>query len=212
MRKEWLAVGVLVVILVMTVVQLASALGRARLLEEQLDIARDSVEIAHEVRDSVMAVSDALIAQQDSLEAEAASAISEAAQASDVSATATAAALAEAREAARGLPVVQEALQRAATALRASEDARQEERATSAAVLLEAQQRNRTLSAQLLSERDASTNEIARLNTALGLAIQRGDELERAVAPSFIRRIFDMPEVALVGAAVGVVGCLSLCP
>ncbi len=38
------------------------------------------------------------------------------------------------------------------------------------------------------------------------------EEYERNQFPSFFRKILDMPEVALLGVAVGVVGCWALCP
>ncbi len=38
------------------------------------------------------------------------------------------------------------------------------------------------------------------------------EEQQNVIAPSFLRKILDMPEVALFGAAAGVIGCWALCP
>jgi len=179
-----------------------TASAEARMLDDLLEVAMDSVAV---VTDSLVAerdVSDALIAAQDSAQAADTAAVNAVAIVSDATATETARALAEAREAARGLPVVQAALQRAETALAASEEARLEERAVSASAIFAGQQRERTLGMQLINERSASDLVISGLRESLRISMDESDAWERAATPGALTQIWRQGRAALVAVAI----------
>ncbi len=179
-----------------------TASAEARMLDDLLDAALDSVAVVTDSLLVVRDVSDDLIAAQDSVQAADTAAVNAVAIVSDATATETARLLAEAREAARGMPVVQEALQRAEVALEASEDARQEERAVSAAALFESQQRERTLGMQLLTERSASDLVIDGLRESLRISMDESDAWERAASPGALTQIWRQGRAALVAVAI----------
>ncbi len=201
-RGQWLwQVGVLS-LLGWVAYSYFTASAEARMLDDLLDAALDSVAV---VTDSLVVerdVSDALIAAQDSAQAADTAAVNAVAIVSDATATETARALAEAREAARGMPVVQAALERAETALAASEEARQVERATSAAAIFAGQQRERTLGMQLISERGASDLVISGLRESLRISMDESDAWERAASPGALKQIWQQGRAALVAVAI----------
>ncbi len=58
----------------------------------------------------------------------------------------------------------------------------------------------------------AHARTIAAFQAEVSIKDQIIEEQQNVIAPSFLRKIFDMPEVALVGVGVGVIGCAILCP
>jgi hypothetical protein len=170
--------------------QYATASATARRIQVELDTALEDLELSDEALETERDRSDVLIAQQDSAQAADTAAVNVVAVVSDETASETARALAEAREAAAGMPVVQAALDRAETALAASEEARLEERAVSASVVFAGQQRERTLGMQLLNERQAADDKDILQDRALGLAMEESDAWERAAKPGMLTQIW----------------------
>lgn len=201
-RGQWIWQIAVLSLLAWTARSYFTATAEARMLDEQLTVALDSVAV---VTDSLVVerdVSDALIEAQDSAQAADTAAVNVVAIVSDATATETARALAEAMEAAAGLPVVQAALQRAETALAASEEARLEERSISAAAVFAGQQRERTLGMQLLSERSASDLVIDGLRASLRISMDESDAWERAATPGVLKSLWTQGRAALLAVAV----------
>ena len=201
-RGQWIWQIAVLSLLAWTARSYFTATAEARMLDEQLTVALDSVAV---VTDSLVVerdVSDALIEAQDSAQAADTAAVNVVAIVSDATATETARALAEAMEAAAGLPVVQAALQRAETALAASEEARLEERSISAAAVFAGQQRERTLGMQLLSERSASDLGIDGLRASLRISMDESDAWERAATPGVLKSLWTQGRAALLAVAV----------
>ena len=188
--QQWIVQAVIFAVLISVSVMYAGASAEARLLDEQLETANELVEAVTEELEGVREVSDAMLAAQDSAQAADTAAVNEVAVVSDATASETARALAEAREAAAGMPVVQAALDRAETALAASEEARLEERAVSASVVFAGQQRERTLGMQLLNERASSQDVIDGLRASLSISMQESDAWERAAKPGALTQIW----------------------
>lgn len=200
--QQWIVQLIVIAILGVVARGYFTASAEARLLDSQLTTANELVEAKTDSLVDERAVSDALIAAQDSAQAADTAAVNEAAVVSDATASETAVALAEAREAAAGMPVVQAALERAETALAASEEARLEERATSASVVFAGQQRERTLGMQLINERSASDDVIAGLRASLSISMQESDAWERAAKPGALTQIWRQGRAALVAVAI----------
>ena len=201
-RGQWIWQVGLVSLLLWAGYSYFTASAEARLLADQLEVAMDSVAVVTDALVIERDVSDDLIAAQDSAQAADTAAVNVVAIVSDATATETARALAEAREAAAGMPVVQAALERAEVALVASEAARQEERAVSAAALFESQQRERTLGMQLISERSASDLVIDGLRASLRISMQESDAWQRAASPGALTQIWRQGRAALVAVAI----------
>ncbi len=180
----------------------AGASAEARLFGAQLDTALVALVVADERHAAEMAVSDSLLAQQDSAQAADTAAVNAAAVVSDATATATAGALADARRAAAGMPVVQAALARVEEALAVSEAARQVERAESAAAVFAGQQRERVLGMQLLNERAAAADKDVQQDLALSLSMQESAAWQRAATPGLLKSVWQQGRAALV---VGVI-------
>ena len=117
--QQWIVQLIVIAILGVVARGYFTASAEARLLDSQLTTANELVEAKTDSLVDERAVSDALISAQDSAQAADTAAVNEAAVVSDATASETAVALAEAREAAAGMPVVQAALDRAETALAA---------------------------------------------------------------------------------------------
>ncbi len=201
-RGQWIWQIAVLSLLAWTARSYFTATAEARMLDDLLAVAMDSVAV---VTDSLVAerdVSDDLIAAQDSAQAADTAAVNVVAVISDATAIETARALADAREAAAGMPVVQEALDRAETALAASEDARQEERAVSAAAVFAGQQRERVLGMQLLNERSASDLVISGLRGSLRISMDESDAWERAASPGVLKSLWTQGRAALLAVAV----------
>jgi hypothetical protein len=188
--RQWIAQAVVFALLLGVGWQYATASATARRIQIELDSTLVRLALADEAVEDERALSDLLISQQDSAQAADTAAVNAVAVVSDATASETARALAEAREAAAGLPVVQAALDRADEALEASEEARLEERSTSAAALFESQMRERTLGRQLLSERQAADDKDVEQDRALSLAMEESDFWEKAAKPGMLTQVW----------------------
>jgi hypothetical protein len=179
-----------------------TASAEARLLDEQLTVALDSVDVVTDSLVSERAVSDALIAAQDRNEEVTDSIITEAEEAVVEAVTGTDEALAAARNAAADLPIVQAALDLVTTELEEERNAGAMFRATSAAEIFAGQQRERTLGMQLINERSASDLVISGLRGSLSISMQESDAWERAATPGALRSIWVQGRAALLAVAV----------
>lgn len=201
--RQWVIPAVILAILISVAVSYATASATARALRIQLDSALVQIEVAETAEQVERDRSDLLIAQQDSAQAADTAAVNVVAVVADETASETARALADAREAAAGMPVVQAALDRAETALAASEEARLEERAISASVVFAGQQRERTLGMQLLNERQAADDKDIEQDRALSISMQESAAWERAAKPGMLTQIWKQGRwVALLAAVV----------
>ena len=188
--RHWIVQGVIFVILIGVAVSYATASATARALQIQLDSALVQIDVLETAEQAERDRSDILIAQQDSAQAADTAAVAVVAVVSDETASETARALADAREAAAGMPVVQAALERAETALAASEEARLEERSVSAVALFASQLRERTLGMQLLNERQAADDKDIEQDRALSISMQESEAWERAAKPGALTQIW----------------------
>ena len=179
-----------------------TASAEARLLDEQLTVALDSVEVVTDSLVSERLVSDALIAAQDRNEEVTDSIITEAEEAVVEAVTGTDEALAAARNAAADLPIVQAALDLVTTELAEEREANEIFRATSAAEIFAGQQRERTLGMQLINERGASDLVISGLRGSLSISMQESDAWERAATPGALTQIWRQGRAALVAVAI----------
>ena len=179
-----------------------TASAEARLLDEQLTVALDSVDVVTDSLVSERLVSDALIAAQDRNEEVTDSIITEAEEAVVEAVTGTDEALAAARNAAADLPIVQAALDLVTTELAEEREANEIFRATSAAEIFAGQQRERTLGMQLINERGASDLVISGLRGSLSISMQESDAWERAATPGALTQIWRQGRAALVAVAI----------
>ncbi len=179
-----------------------TASAEARLLDEQLTVALDSVEVVTDSLVSERLVSDALIAAQDRNEEVTDSIITEAEADVVEAVTGTDEALAAARNAAADLPIVQAALDLVTTELEEERTANEIFRATSAAEIFAGQQRERTLGMQLINERGASDLVISGLRGSLSISMQESDAWERAAKPGALTQIWRQGRAALVAVAI----------
>ena len=205
--QQWIVQLVVIVILGVVARGYFTATAEARLLDQQLTVALDSVEVVTDSLVSERAVSDALIALQDRNEEVTDSIITEAEGAVEEAVTGTDEALAAARNAAADLPIVQAALDLVTTELEEERTANEVFRATSAAEIFAGQQRERALGMQLLSERSASDLVISGLRGSLSISMQESDAWERAATPGALRSIWVQGRAALI--AVGLVLVLT---
>ena len=213
-RRELVGVLVvvgLVVLLVLTAVNLAGALGRVSVLREEIAELEDTVTAYQDAEDLVQARGDSIIELQDEIERRDSVDAARARVAVESSSGETDAAIASAIELAAAYPEIRDALVVAQTELQEERDARSEETATSAAALFESQQRNRTLIQQLEDERGASADVVFALNTRLDLALRTIEEQQRAIAPGFLGNLIKNVELALGSFGVGVAACAAFC-
>ncbi len=199
---QWVIPAVLVSLLLWAVSAYAGASAEARLLNDQLTVALDSVEVVTDTLTAVREVSDALLEAQDENEERTDSVIAVVRDSVVVAVAGTDAALANARNAAADLPIVQAALDRAEEALAEEREANEVFRATSAAEIFAGQQRERALGMQLLTERSASDDVIAGLRESLSLSMQESDAWERAAKPGALTQIWQQGRAALVAVAI----------
>ena len=200
--RQWLIPLALVSLLAWAVSAYAGASAEARLLDDQLRVALDSVEVVTDTLMAVRVVSDSLIDAQDANEERTDSVIAEVRDSVIVAIAGTDAALADARNAAADLPIVLAALDRATEELEEEREANELFRATSAAEIFAGQQRERTLGMQLLTERSASDDVIAGLRESLSISMQESDAWERAAKPGALTQIWRQGRAALVAVAI----------
>lgn len=200
--RQWLIPLGLVSLLAWAVSAYAGASAEARLLDDQLRVALDSVEVVTDTLMAVRVVSDSLINAQDANEERTDSVIAEVRDSVVVAIAGTDAALADARNAAADLPIVQAALDRLTEELGEEREANEIFRATSAAEIFAGQQRERTLGMQLLTERTASDDVIFGLRESLSISMQESDAWERAAKPGALTQIWRQGRAALVAVAI----------
>lgn len=200
--RQWLIPLALVSLLAWAVSAYAGASAEARLLDDQLRVALDSVEVVTDTLMAVRVVSDSLINAQDANEERTDSVIAEVRDSVIVAIAGTDAALADARNAAADLPIVQAALDRLTEELDEEREANETFRATSAAEIFAGQQRERTLGMQLLTERTASDDVIFGLRESLSISMQESDAWERAAKPGALTQIWRQGRAALVAVAI----------
>ncbi len=200
--RQWLIPLGLVSLLAWAVSAYAGASAEARLLDDQLRIALDSVEVVTDTLIAVRVVSDSLINAQDANEERTDSVIAEVRDSVIVAIAGTDAALADARNAAADLPIVQAALDRLTEELAEEREANETFRATSAAEIFAGQMRERTLGMQLLTERTASDDVIFGLRESLSISMQESDAWERAAKPGALTQIWRQGRAALVAVAI----------
>lgn len=200
--RQWLIPLALVSLLAWAVSAYAGASAEARLLDDQLRVALDSVEVVTDTLMAVRVVSDSLIDAQDANEERTDSVIAEVRDSVIVAIAGTDAALADARNAAADLPIVLAALDRATEELAEEREANELFRATSAAEIFAGQQRERTLGMQLLTERSASDDVIFGLRESLSISMQESDAWERAAKPGALTQIWRQGRAALVAVAI----------
>lgn len=200
--RQWLIPLALVSLLVWAVSAYAGASAEARLLDDQLRVALDSVEVVTDTLMAVRVISDALIDAQDANEERTDSVIAEVRDSVVVAIAGTDAALRDARNAAADLPIVLAALDRAEEQLDEEREANEIFRATSAAEIFAGQQRERTLGMQLLNERTASDDVIFGLRESLSLSMQESDAWERAAKPGALTQIWQQGRAAVVAVAL----------
>ena len=200
--RQWLIPLALVSLLAWAVSAYAGASAEARLLDDQLRVALDSVEVVTDTLMAVRVVSDSLINAQDANEERTDSVIAEVRDSVIVAIAGTDAALADARNAAADLPIVLAALDRATEELAEEREANEVFRATSAAEIFAGQQRERTLGMQLLTERTASDDVIFGLRESLSISMQESDAWERAAKPGALTQIWQQGRAAVVAVAL----------
>ena len=200
--RQWLIPLGLVSLLAWAVSAYAGASSEARLLDDQLRIALDSVEVVTDTLIAVRVVSDSLINAHDANEERTDSVIAEVRDSVIVAIAGTDAALADARNAAADLPIVQAALDRLTEELAEEREANETFRATSAAEIFAGQMRERTLGMQLLTERTASDDVIFGLRESLSISMQESDAWERAAKPGALTQIWRQGRAALVAVAI----------
>jgi len=196
---QWILQLVVISILGVVARGYFTASAEARLLDDQLTVALDSVDVVTDSLVSERAVSDALIAAQEENEERTDSIITEAAEEVAVAVEGTDAAVAAARNAAADLPIVQAALDRVTEELEEEREANAAFRATSAAEIFAGQQRERTLGMQLISERTASDEVIAGLRGSLSISMEESDAWERAATPGALRQIWQQGRWVILG-------------
>ena len=205
-RPTWLlpaGIGVLMILLTVTAINLAGALGRVSVLREQIEDWQDSTAVAHEATEAAVADFDAVVEEAAVEEAEAVVAIAEATAAVVVQEAEAEASFRRAEALAADNPVLERAIQEMRAEAIVTSMAHEVQEAESAAALFEAQQRIRTLTMAALTERDAHERELATVNTSLSLAMQAINELENAIVPGFFRNMIQNAELAGISAAVG---------
>lgn len=200
--RQWLIPLALVSLLAWAVSAYAGASAEARLLDDQLRVALDSVEVVTDTLIAVRVISDSLINAQDANEERTDSVIAEVRDSVIVAVAGTDAALVDARNAAADLPIVQAALDRLTEELDEEREANEVFRMTSAAELFASQQRERVLGMQLLTERSASDDVIFGLRESLRISMQESDAWERAAKPGALTQIWRQGRAALVAVAI----------
>lgn len=199
---QWVIPAVLVSLLVWAVSAYAGASAEARLLDDQLRVALDSVEVVTDTLVAVRVVSDSLIDAQDANEERTDSVIAVVRDSVIVAIAGTDSALRDARNAAADLPIILAALDRAEEELAEERGANELFRTTSAAEIFAGQQRERVLGMQLLTERSASDDVISGLRASLAISMQESDAWERAAKPGALTQIWKQGRAAAVAVAL----------
>jgi hypothetical protein len=226
--------------IVFTTIQLAGALGRIGVLSEEADSAEVATEMALAGEAEALAGEAEALAGEAEARMALATSFEEAAQEKEAAALRQAEAQAtlilQEAEGEAAFRRLHDFLEGAPLAQRLAEEMDAEFRVqgmladaalrVSASSLLTAQNRIGILEGLILSQdstRDQMLESHAVTITAHGRTVAAFEaevrikdriisEQQSILAPSFLRKIFYMPEVALVGVALGMVGCVLLCP
>jgi len=210
--KSWAGVGVLVLIIIVTAVQLAGALGRINVLQEQADSAEVVTAAALEGEAQAVIAMDVAFLDAVGEMAAASIAIAEVRAELIVQEGVAETSFRRAESLATDNPVLEQAIQEMrGDAIVASMRA-DSVQAVTAAALLTAQNRIGTLERLDGEKNEAHAMTVAAFQAEVSLKDQIIAEQQRALAPSFITKLLVMPEVALVGVVAGVLSCLALCP
>lgn len=212
--KAWTALGIgaLVIVLAFTAVSLAGALGRISVLTEQAEVAEVVTAAALEGEEQAVTAMNAAFEEAAGEKVEAAVAIAEVQAELIVQEGEAEASFRRAESLAADNPVLEQAIQEMrGDAIVASMKA-DSVIATTASALLTAQLRIGTLEALDTRKDEAHARTVAAFQAEIRIKDQIISEQQNVIAPSFITKIFDMPEVALFGVAVGGVAAILLVP
>ena len=146
---------------------------------------------------------DSVVGVAEAEEVEAAESIAEAEEEAATQEAAAEEAFRRAQNLAADQPVLQRAIEEMRAEAIVTSMAHEEVERVSAAALLTAQTRIRSLQDAALRERQAHESELFAVNASLTLALQTIEEQQSVIAPSFLTKLLDIPEVALAGAAAG---------
>jgi hypothetical protein len=207
--------AVLVVLFFSTVaaaIGMARALGRIEVLEEAAVVAEGVTEAALEGQDEAIGAMNEAFEAAEEERVVAVAEIAEAHAETIVQQAEAEAAFRRAENLAADNPILERAIQEMRAEAIVTEMALEAEVVTTASALLTAQLRIGTLEG-LNTQKD---EEIARVNAAWRAEVSIKDQIiseyRNVVAPSFLRKIFDMPEVAAAGVVLGAGLCLAFCP
>ena len=204
--------GVLTLAVLGTAVSLAGALGRISVLMEQADSAEVVTAAALEGEVLAVAAMNVAFEEADEERADAAIAIAEVTADLIVQEGVAEASFRRAESLAADNPVLEQAIQEMrGDAIVASMRADSVIDATASA-LLTAQLRIGTLERLDVDKDAAHARTVAAFQAEISIKDQIIFEQQNVIAPSFFRRIFDMPEVAAIGAVAGALLCYRLCP
>lgn len=212
---SWVAPLIIVVLFFSTV---AAAIGMVRALG-RIEVLMDEAVVAEDVRDEALeGQQDAINAMNQGFEAaevervEAVAEIAVAHAETIVQQAEAEAAFRRAEAMAADNPVLERAIQEMRAEAIVTEMALEEEIETTASALFTAQLRIGSLEVS----NAAKDVEIARVNAAWRAEVSIKDQIiseqQNIIAPSFLRKIFDMPEVAVAGVVLGAGICFVVCP
>lgn len=186
---------------------LAGAVGKAELLEEQIVDLQDTIVTVRAENVILLTTKDSVVALTPIIEAEAAQAIEQATAEFETQQAASEAAFRRAVALAEDDLVLERAIEEMrAEAIVESMEA-EEALAISAASLLRSQLQTRDVTTAFAAVELGLREELTFTNNALDLAVQRGDILERALAPGFFQKFVDNIEV--VGITIGVTAIVT---
>lgn len=211
-NKGWTAVGALALVIVVTAVNLAGALGRISVLMEQADSAEVVTSAALEGEQQAVVAMNVAFEEAEEERVEAVALVAEAHAETIVQQAEAEAAFRRAESLAAENPELERAIQEMRAEGIVTEMALEEEVATTAAALFEAQMRIRTLGRLDMEKDVAHARTVAAFQAGISIKDQIIEEQQNALAPSFLTKIFAMPEVALFGAAVGAALTVVLVP
>ncbi len=197
------AIGVLMVLLTVTAVNLFGALGRVSVLREQIEDWQDSTVVAHEATQSAVQDFEQVVMMSSELEEGAAANLFRAQLEVDRASTEAEASFRRAEALAEAQPELERAIQEMRGDAIVAEMAHEAKEAESAASLFQAQQQIRTLTRSARDVQGALEQELFTVNASLSLALQTIEEQQRAIAPSFLRNMFQNAELAVVSAVIG---------
>ncbi len=196
-------IGVLMVLLSVTAVNLFGALGRVSVLREQIEDWQDSTTVAHEATQSAVQDFEQVVMMSSELEEGAAANLHRAQLEVDRASTEAEASFRRAEAMAEQQPELEQALQEMRGDAIVAERAHEAKEAESAAALFRSQQQTRTVTRSARDVQGALEQELFTVNASLSLALQTIQVQQRAIAPSFLRNMFQNAELAVMSAVIG---------